>query len=830
MQTVGIRYRRHVGAFGVMIAGLILAASAGVSAQPVPAQTMPVPGAIEGVVTTQSGSLRLPGAAVALTEGARDVATQVTDADGGFRFEGLPAATYKVAVSLDGFDTKTLLIDVKAGQTANAAVDLSISAVAEHVDVVGATRQPLTDSEELKSDEMDQFVPGGGFEAALRLLSSVLEVPGGLSIKGGRASQSSVQLGSTTLIDPSTGFTKIVLPADALESVAVLPNPYAVEFGRFSSGVVVLQSRRAGDQWKTRINNFDPTFRTARDGNPFAVQGLASFGPRIETGGPLVPGRLFLEQTAQFQYSATNVNSLPENELRTERWISTFTRIDANMSPRHSLVASGGLYPRVAEEVNLGTFTPPETTVDLHTTVTHTGVTERALWTNTIVGETSVEMHQYHALDDPRGNAPMELLADAPWSRGNFFNRQDRHTSTYQAVETLSGSSNGPAGLNLYKFGFDLLHNDYEGSSASNSVLIRRADGTLARRLDFAGPTTQFVGSTDVALFAQDRIQPTNRWYVEVGGRLDRDGIIDRWNPTPRIGTAVVLNRSGSAVLRGGFGLFYDRTPSAAGVFGEFENGSDTRFAADGVTLLAPPMWVTHVVAPNLQTPRSATWDVAFDQRLSSAWSLELSAIDRNGRDELIVSPATTGPTTGELLLSSSGRSTYREAEIGLHYTRDHGVDVNLSYVRSSSYADLNALTNYFDTLLWPIVGRNQFAPSADVPNRLLARGRAMPTNRWLVLGVFEWRNGLPYSIVNEYLDYVGSRNDHRFPSYARAELGLERRFHILKLQPWIGVRVTNAFAAYLPTDVQANIASPAFGTFYNSEYRQFRIQVRFAR
>jgi hypothetical protein len=29
---------------------------------------------------------------------------------------------------------------------------------------------------------------------------------------------------------------------------------------------------------------------------------------------------------------------------------------------------------------------------------------------------------------------------------------------------------------------------------------------------------------------------------------------------------------------------------------------------------------------------------------------------------------------------------------------------------------------------------------------------------------------------------------------------------------------------------VQANLASPAFGTFYNSEYRQFRIQVRFER
>ena len=43
-------------------------------------------------------------------------------------------------------------------------------------------------------------------------------------------------------------------------------------------------------------------------------------------------------------------------------------------------------------------------------------------------------------------------------------------------------------------------------------------------------------------------------------------------------------------------------------------------------------------------------------------------------------------------------------------------------------------------------------------------------------------------------------------------------------------MRADNALNSFLPSDVQANIASPAFGTFYNTEYRQFRIQVRFER
>jgi len=105
-----------------------------------------------------------------------------------------------------------------------------------------------------------------------------------------------------------------------------------------------------------------------------------------------------------------------------------------------------------------------------------------------------------------------------------------------------------------------------------------------------------------------------------------------------------------------------------------------------------------------------------------------------------------------------------------------------------------------------------------------------MPTPRWLLLGIFDWRTGLPYSTVNETLDFVGPRNASRFPTYLRLETGIERRVKILKFQPWIGVRIWNSLSSFLPTDVQNNISSPAFGSFYNSEYRQFRIQLRFER
>jgi hypothetical protein len=210
---------------------------------------------------------------------------------------------------------------------------------------------------------------------------------------------------------------------------------------------------------------------------------------------------------------------------------------------------------------------------------------------------------------------------------------------------------------------------------------------------------------------------------------------------------------------------------------------------------------------------------------------VHLGVIDRRGSHELIVEPIAAGPSAVDLRLDSRGRSAYREVELGVHYTAGTLLDVNASYVRSQARADLNAFTTFFDSIMWPIVRPSEYAPArADAPHRLLVRARAMPVSDWLLVGVLDWRTGLPYSVVDEMLDFVGPRNSRRFPTYRRVELGVDHRFTIFGFRPWIGVRADNALSAWLPTDVQNNVSSPAYGTFYNSEFRQFRIQVRFER
>jgi len=469
---------------------------------------------------------------------------------------------------------------------------------------------------------------------------------------------------------------------------------------------------------------------------------------------------------------------------------------------------------------------------------TQASLTERALWTNRTVSETTFQWFQSRTDVDPQGTAPMELQPDV--TLGNFFNRQHRATSSYQVVHVVTANREGFGGSHLFKVGVDLLHTQYDGTSQSQTVLIERADGAVVRRLDFPGNnvssvssvgnvgSVQAISGTEAAVFAQDRLQPHPRWYVEAGLRVDRDGVLRRANVSPRVGTAVLLTESGSAVLRGGWGLFVERTPSMAGVFRSFESAVDTRFTLDAPA--APGVAVTQSVAPALETPASRTWDAGFDYRWNERWMFHVGMLNREGRHELIVTPVVSGSLVSRQL-SSDGRSSYRDVEIGAHYTRGALVDVDATYTRSRSEGDLNTLTSAFDSVLAPIIGENAYAPlNTDVHHRLFVRGRVVPREKWLLLGVLDWRTGLPYSVVNETLDFVGPRNVLRFPNYCRLELGLERRIKILRFRPWVGVRVNNILNQLLPDEVQNNTGSPYFGGFYNSEARRIRASVRFER
>ena len=347
----------------------------------------------------------------------------------------------------------------------------------------------LGSAESIGSRETDEFASGSGLGGALRLLASVIEVPGGVSIKGGRPTQAGVQIGASTLTDPVLGLVHFTLPDDAIDSVAVMPNPYAVEYGRFSSGLVVIQTRRGGDAWHVRLNNLSPTFRSKRHQDLYNINGIAGFGPNFELGGPIVKDRLFLEQTAQYRYSSDDVPSRPEDERRTTHWISSFTRVDANLTPKHSLVGSAGFFPSITTLASLGTFTPPDATVDVHERVMLGTVTERALWSD--AAGVGVDGSGARLPGDRCSRRARRRCSCCPKRRWAISStRRTRSPTTFQLIQTASGSAKLPSGLHLFKVGLDLLVNRLRRHERQPSVpdrALERHAGAPARRVRAVG-------------------------------------------------------------------------------------------------------------------------------------------------------------------------------------------------------------------------------------------------------------------------------------------------------------------------------------------------------
>jgi len=144
--------------------------------------------------------------------------------------------------------------------------------------------------------------------------------------------------------------------------------------------------------------------------------------------------------------------------------------------------------------------------------------------------------------------------------------------------------------------------------------------------------------------------------------------------------------------------------------------------------------------------------------------------------------------------------------------------DISVSYVRSHGTRDLNDYDQFFGNFRNPIIRGNENSLSpTDVPNRLIVRGSVGIPGQWVFSPLYEWRTGFPWSAVDEFQDFVGERNrSGRLPTVSTLDFTLARPWHFRKYRFTAGLKIYNVFDAGNERDVQANIASPDYGKFYN--------------
>jgi hypothetical protein len=791
-------------------------------------------GTVRGAVATKGPdgqSYNIPAASLKIKRGMQVAETAANDA-GEYEFTNLLPGEYTLEATADGFKASTKTITIAAAETLIENISLEVAELTASVTIASADENVQTTeaapASTLKQDTLQTLpLPNEQLLEALPLVPGVVRGPDGqIDIKGARASQSAMTVNSANVTDPVTGQFAFNLPIEAVESVQVLTNPYAAEYGSFTGGVTAIATRSGTDKFNVETQNFFPKLR--RRGGKWT--GIEAFTPRLAFSGPLKRNKMWFMQSFQYRFVRTQVYSLPPDKRDSSlESLDSVTQIDWDVNARHHLTSTFSLFPEKLRFVGLNTFNPEEVTANYKQRGYFLGLNERWTVSDKALLESHLSVKKFDADVFPSsGDQPMNFAPDV--NSGNYFNRQDRRSTRVDALEIYSFTPPDFAGTHFMKVGVSLTHTTFDGRNRSNTVRILRRDGTISQQIDFVGEGVQSRNTTEFSSFFEDKWTINDRLTLEYGVRLDRDTIAHENNLAPRLAFVFSPIRDGRTVVRGGIGLFYDRINLNTATFSQMQDRVITSFGLDG----RPVSQLQHLGVENgrFLTPRSVNWNIEFDREWLKNLRVRVGYQQRQATREYILDPLESETTGSSLLLSNGGRSRYREFQITTRYTFRGHDEVNASYVRSRAIGDLNDFNSYYANYQNPIIRRNErsFLPY-DAPNRFVFWGNFSVKYGITVAPVLDFRNGFPLSVIDEDRNFVGPRNrDRRFPNFASLDLQVLKRISAPgrygeKYRFRVGLKVFNLTNHFNPRDFQGNLASDEFGGFYNAVRRKFGLK-----
>jgi outer membrane receptor protein involved in Fe transport len=784
-------------------------------------------GDVRGTVFTvdpDGGRSVFPGAKVLLEGYSLSVET-VTDQQGNFSFTAVASATYKIVVNAPGF-AGSKPVTVVSGSTIDVPIELQLETVKESVTVSGKDEPALpTDPSGQTAISRSTVVNAPNkydlFDSLLPLVPGVVRGPDGLiNMKGARSSQGGALVNSASVTDPATGNAAMSLPIDVVESVKVIPDPYDPEYGRLTGAVSSVETMTGNfNAFHISVQNLFVRPRK-RDGD---FIGIESATPRITITGPLKKDKIAFTQSFEYRFVRTPVSSLPQLQRDTKlEGYNSFSQLDANLTERQSLTATFALYPQKLNYLGLNTFTPQPSTPDLHQRGYMASLQHRYTTGPDSLLVSQFSYKRFDADITANSNAPYQLLIET--AAGGFFDRQNRDTYRTEWQETYQFGARNFLGSHQFKAGLDFAHSDYDGRVELLPVAIIGISNLPIESIDF-GPASRFgVHQNETAWFFADKWSPLQRLTLDLGVRFDHDSLTHSTNTAPRAGFALMLTKDAKTLIKGGAGLFYDRVPLNIASFPLLPGRTVEDLGPTGQILDSDGY--VNTIAAGLRNPRSVGWNVELDRQVTSALTMRAGFQQRDTSRDFLLTPETLSDH-GILSLSNGGSSFYREFQLeGVYKIR--GNTLNASYVRSKAYGDLNDFNQFFGNNAAPVIEANQRGRLPfDAPNRFLFWGQWNAPLKLTVLPVFDLHTGFPYSLVDEYRDFVGPRDSERLPRFNSFDLQVTRPVRLpfphKELKARVGFSVFNLFNRFNPRDVQNDIDSERFEALFNGVGRTFR-------
>ncbi len=637
---------------------------------------------LAGRVTDPTGAI-VRNATVTATAASTGLSTTLsTDAAGRFRFPYLHVGQYQVTIHSPGFsDQKRSLIltigaafDLPITLAPGTAQSVTVDAVApvleaDRSQVAGTISQNEVENLPFNGRnflDLALLVPGVSptNTAANQLFAETSAVPGqGLSVGSQHNFSNSFIVDGLSANDDAAGLVQTDFGLDVVQEMQVVTNGGQAEYGRAMSGYFNYVSKSGGNKLHGDVYSY------LRDKNLNAKNAYSGLllpytqsQSGVSLGGPLRRDRTFFFSNYEYRQlnqanflTVTAANAAAINAVLVAdkypgqllnistsnitvypnpvRYDNFFFKVDHKVSNKDQLSARYSLYHVSSiNSRNAGglTYTSGGANLnDLDQTVAVSNIyTINSKTVNETRGQFTNSNLQAPVVDQVGPAVSITNAATFGTASGSPIGRYDR---LYEVVDNLSHQ----IGPHSVRVGADFLFNDLtitfpmsNRGSYSFSSLANFQKGIYATYAQTFGNFVVPQKNPNFGMYAQDEWKASRKLTINAGVRYDLQWLkainTDTKNVSPRLGFAYSPFSKGGTVVRGSFGLFYDRVPLRALSNALESDGNGTAITANTLASLSLSYGQTNApVFPNIVTGYTAL-------TLPSTLRLSLSTMDPN--------------------------------------------------------------------------------------------------------------------------------------------------------------------------------------------------------
>src|SRR6202142_2742719 len=765
------------------------------------AQAQDNAGTLKGKVTDSSGAV-IPGVKVAVTASGVE-RTTVTDQTGSYTMTGLAPATYAVRIAAAGFGVFRGKVDIASGRV--ATLDASLEVALEKQEVTVEAESKPTVSTEASNNAAALVLRGSDLDA---LADDPDDMEADLQALAGPSAGPS---GGEIYVD---GFSNARLPPKAsIREIRINQNPFSSEYDRLGYGRIEILTKPGTDKFHGQLM-FNDSEGLLNSRNPYA-ENKPDFHPRQYGGnltGPISKKASFF---VDFERRDIDDNALinainPDPTLVSSNWATNPPRIQdavvtpierTTLSPRldYQLSKNQTLVARYSYERSSRTNAGLSSGFSLADQAYNSLETEHdASLTDTIVVSPrtidEIRFHFEQDATDPNGLDNLPTISAPEFVTGGLAAGHSLQTEKHYELQNFTTIAKGAHGL---KFGIRLgaltldatAPNNFLGTYLFPSLyqyqqVVLGVPGFFPTEYNrSAGAPEASLSRVDVPPFFQDDWRMRPNLTVSLGLRYETQTNIHDWHDiAPRFGFAWSPDGSskgnGKMVVRGGFGMFYDRFSEFQTLQADRFNGTaqqsfldfnPTFFSFTTVPTLAQVeaqasgrAWLFQV-QPGLRAPRTMQSALGVERQLP--WSTTVASTFLYAKGEHLlrsVAELSADNVTEHVQSSGSYRQTQWMTNVNSRINKN--ISFFAFYVLSKAMSDTDGA--YTFPVSTSNLAQEWGRSSLDVRHRFMLAGSLM--TRWGVrLSPFiTARSGSPFNITTG-VDNNGDTEFNDRPSFA---------------------------------------------------------------